>query len=67
MRFLNVPGGTAPCKMSVAETCVKEYAFSREEQDTFSLESYQRAQDAIKDGRFKKEIAIVEIAGTFNG
>ena len=46
-----------------AETCVKEYAFTREEQDTFSLESYRRAQDAIKDGKFKNEIAIVEIEG----
>jgi len=46
-----------------AETCVKEYGFTREEQDTFSLESYRRAQDAIKDGKFKQEIAIVEIEG----
>jgi acetyl-CoA C-acetyltransferase len=46
-----------------AETCVKEYAFTREAQDDFSLESYRRAQDAIKDGKFKNEIAIVEIEG----
>jgi len=46
-----------------AETCVKEYKFTREEQDKFSLESYQRAQSAVKEGRFKKEIAVVEIPG----
>jgi len=46
-----------------AETCVKDYHFTREEQDAFALESYKRAQDAIKTGKFKKEIAVVEIEG----
>ncbi|HEX2833096.1 MAG TPA: acetyl-CoA C-acetyltransferase [Thermoanaerobaculia bacterium] len=46
-----------------AETCVTKYTFSREEQDDFSLESYRRAQDATKNGKFKKEIAVVEIEG----
>jgi len=45
-----------------AETCVAKYHFSREQQDEFSLESYRRAQDATKNGKFKKEIAVVEIA-----
>src|SRR6266576_4344559 len=40
-----------------AETCVAKYNFSREQQDEFSLESYRRAQDATKNGKFKKEIA----------
>lgn len=46
-----------------AELCADKYAFSREEQDAFSLESYTRAQDATRTGKFKKEIAIVAIAG----
>jgi acetyl-CoA C-acetyltransferase len=46
-----------------AELCVAKYAFTREEQDEFSLESYRRAQDATKNGKFKKEIAIVELEG----
>lgn len=46
-----------------AETCVKAYEFTREAQDDFSLESYRRAQEAIKNGKFKKEIAVVEIEG----
>jgi acetyl-CoA C-acetyltransferase len=46
-----------------AETCVSKYEFTREEQDAFSLESYRRAQDAIKSGRFRREIAVVEIEG----
>src|SRR6059058_3702932 len=46
-----------------AESCVKEYAFTREEQDDFARESYRRAQEAIKTGKFKNEIAVVEIEG----
>jgi acetyl-CoA C-acetyltransferase len=46
-----------------AESCVKAYEFTREAQDDFSHESYRRAQDAIQSGKFKKEIAIVEIEG----
>ena len=44
-----------------AETCVAEYEFSRQAQDDFSRESYTRAQDAVRTGKFKKEIAIVEL------
>jgi acetyl-CoA C-acetyltransferase len=46
-----------------AETCVQKYHFTREEQDAFAKESYIRAQEAIRSGKFKKEIAIVEIEG----
>jgi acetyl-CoA C-acetyltransferase len=44
-----------------AEACVQKYEFTREQQDDYSHESYRRAQEAIKTGKFKKEIAIVEI------
>ncbi|MEO6487013.1 MAG: hypothetical protein ABIO78_03610 [Thermoanaerobaculia bacterium] len=46
-----------------AEACASKYKFTREEQDEFSRESYRRAQDAIKTGRFKREIAVVEVPG----
>ncbi len=46
---------------NAAELCVKEYKFSREQQDAFATESYKRAQAAIKDGWFKDEIATVEV------
>jgi acetyl-CoA C-acetyltransferase len=46
-----------------AETCVAKYKFTREQQDDFSRESYRRAQDAVKSGAFKKEIAVVEVPG----
>src|SRR5713226_2932679 len=44
-----------------AEMCVSKYKFTREQQDAFAMESYRRAQDAVKSGKFKKEIAVVEI------
>ncbi|HYK02154.1 MAG TPA: acetyl-CoA C-acyltransferase [Thermoanaerobaculia bacterium] len=46
-----------------AESCVQKYTFTREQQDDFSQESYRRAQEAIKTGKFRKEIAVVEIEG----
>jgi acetyl-CoA C-acetyltransferase len=46
---------------SCAESCVQKYSFTREAQDEFSRESYRRAQDATQTGKFKKEIAVVEI------
>lgn len=48
---------------SCAELCATKYTFTREEQDAFTLESYRRAQDATRSGKFKKEIAVVEIEG----
>ncbi len=37
------------------------YAFSREDQDAFALQSYERAIAAQSEGRFKDEIVPVEI------
>jgi acetyl-CoA C-acetyltransferase len=46
-----------------AELCAAKYNFSREEQDEFSRESYRRAQDAVRTGKFRKEIAVVDVPG----
>jgi acetyl-CoA C-acetyltransferase len=46
---------------NAAEMCVKEYKFTREEQDQFAIASYQKAQKAIASGAFKNEIVTVEI------
>ncbi len=46
---------------SAAELCVKEYKFTREEQDRFAKQSFERAQAAQKSGAFKAEIAPVSI------
>jgi len=46
-----------------AEGCAAKYAFTREQQDAFSLESLRRARAAGSDGSFAWEIAPVTIAG----
>ena len=46
---------------SCAETCVRKYQFTREEQDEFAQESYTRAQNTQRDGIFSKEIVPVQI------
>src|SRR5438477_7939127 len=46
-----------------AELCAAKYSFTREAQDEFSRESYRRAQEAVRSGAFKREIAVVEIEG----
>jgi acetyl-CoA C-acetyltransferase len=45
-----------------AEEAAKKYS-NREEQDQFSIESFKRAQIAIADGVFAKEISPVSIKG----
>lgn len=42
-----------------AEACVREYQFSRAEQDDFAVESYHRARTAMEKGWFDKELAPV--------
>lgn len=44
-----------------ADLCAAEYDFSREDQDTFAIESYNRSAQAWKDHKFKNEIVPVEI------
>ena len=46
-----------------AEDCAEKYAFTRQAQDAFSLESLRRARAATEDGSFKWEIAPVTVAG----
>ena len=46
---------------SAAELCVREYKFSREEQDAFAIDSYKKAQAAVAAGHFRAQIAPVEI------
>lgn len=46
-----------------AEECAGHYSFSREAQDAFAMASTTRAQQAIKDGLFKWEVAPVTVSG----
>jgi len=43
------------------ELCSERYNITREAQDRYAVESYRRAMDAIRSGRFKDEIMPVEI------
>ncbi|KAI3318523.1 acetyl-CoA acetyltransferase [Xylariaceae sp. AK1471] len=46
-----------------AELCADDHGVSREEQDAYAIETYQRAQKATADGIFSKEIVPVEVSG----
>lgn len=43
------------------EKCAKEFGYTREAQDAFAIESYKRALDAQKNGKFDAEIVPVEV------
>ena len=44
-----------------ADDCAKEYNFSREDQDDFAVQSYNRSTEAWKAGKFDDEVVPVEI------
>jgi acetyl-CoA C-acetyltransferase len=46
---------------NAAELCATSCGISREAQDAFAVESYRRAQDAWKTGKFKDEVIAIEI------
>ncbi len=45
-----------------AESCARDFSFSREELDTFAIQSYKRAIEATNSGRFKDEIYPVKFS-----
>lgn len=47
---------------SCAESCAKDFSFTREQLDNFAIESYNRAIKANNSGRFKDEIYSVKIS-----
>ena len=44
-----------------AEKCAKEMNLSREEQDSFAVESYNRSNNSWKSGKFSNEVVHVEV------
>lgn len=44
-----------------ADLCAKEYNITREEQDTFAIQSYKRSSDAWNSGKFDNEIVPVSV------
>ena len=45
----------------LADKCASKYEFSREAQDEFALESYQRSSKAWDSGKFDEEVVPIEI------
>jgi acetyl-CoA C-acetyltransferase len=46
---------------SAAELCAETCNITREDQDNYAIESYQRAQNAQSEGKFKDEIVPVSV------
>ncbi len=46
---------------NAAELCAEKYGLSREQQDEFALESYAKANQATKSGKFSSEIIPIRI------
>ncbi|EGV42031.1 acetyl-CoA C-acyltransferase [Bizionia argentinensis JUB59] len=44
-----------------ADACATEYKFSREDQDAFAVQSYERSAAAWKAGKFDNEVVPVEV------
>ena len=44
-----------------AEMCAEKYNISREEQDTYAIESYKKSQNSIDNNIFSKEIIPIEV------
>ena len=43
-----------------ADQAAKDYQLTRTQQDAYALETLTRAQSATREGRFKREIAVIE-------
>jgi acetyl-CoA C-acetyltransferase len=46
-----------------AEQCATKYQFSREEQDAYAQQSYERAQQMQQSGAYAREIVAVDVPG----
>ncbi len=44
-----------------AELCAKEYNITREDQDNFAVDSYKKAAEAWKSGRYNNEVVAVSV------
>ena len=44
-----------------ADACAEEYSFSRDDQDAFAIQSYERSKNAWDSGKFNNEVIPVEV------
>ncbi len=49
------------------EVCAREYSISRRDQDAHAAESYRRATEATREGRFEPEIVPVQVPARRRG
>ena len=61
--YEKTPNGGGKSMGQFAEDCAAKYAFTREQQDAYAIESTRRALAANNDGSFEWEIAPVTVAG----
>ena len=45
-----------------ADACATKYKFTREEQDAYAIQSYNRSKKAWESGKFKNEVVPVEVS-----
>ena len=48
---------------NAAELCAKEFKISREEQDRYAIQSYERSAKAWEEGKFANEVVSIKIEG----
>jgi acetyl-CoA C-acetyltransferase len=44
-----------------ADLCASEYKFTREDQDNYAIQSYERSAKAWADGKFDNEVVPVAV------
>jgi acetyl-CoA C-acetyltransferase len=44
--------------MGVCDLCATEYNFSREDQDNYAIQSYERSAKAWEAGKFDNEVVV---------
>ncbi|NRD20257.1 acetyl-CoA C-acyltransferase [Winogradskyella eckloniae] len=44
-----------------ADACATEYKFSREDQDAYAIQSYERSKAAWDEGKFKEEVIAIKV------
>jgi len=61
--YEKLPNGGGKAMGVFAEECVSKYNFSREQMDSFAIDSTKRSKQANEDGSFDWEMAPVTLAG----
>jgi acetyl-CoA C-acetyltransferase len=52
---------TTTTQWACADLCAAEYKFSREDQDNYAIQSYERSAKAWEAGKFDNEVVPVAV------